>query len=81
MKPGRIIGIPLEEVGLRLKELRNAITEKGMAIGAETNCNLEITSFGKIARSATITVYFFQKEEDQTTENLENSKAVKNPEE
>ena len=80
MKPGRIIGIPLEEVGLRLKELHNAITEKGMAIGAQTDCHLEITD-SKHVNSATITVYFFQKEEEQTTENLGNSKAVKNPEE
>ncbi len=77
MKTGRIIGITLEEVGLRLKELHNAITEKGMAIGAQTDCHLEITN-SKYVNSATITVYFFQKEEDQ---NLENSKAVKNPEE
>ena len=80
MKPGRIIGIPLEEVGPRLKELHNAITEKGMAIGAQTDCRLEITD-GKHVNSAIITVYFIQKEEDQTSENLGNSESVKNPEE
>ena len=61
--PMRSTGIPLAEVGSRLAELSKAIEEHDMAIGTETNCNLEITPVGKIARSATITVYFFQKEE------------------
>lgn len=80
--PMRSAGIPLADVGSRLEELSKAIEEHDMAIGAETNCNLEISPFGKIARSATITVYFFQKQEVKNPfENLENSETVKNPEE
>lgn len=80
--PMRSAGIPLADVGSRLEELSKAIEEHDMAIGAETNCNLEITPVGKIARSATITVYFFQKHEVKNPfENLGNSETVKNPEE
>ena len=80
--PMRSTGIPLADVGSRLEELSKAIEEHDMAIGAETNCNLEITPVGKIARSATITVYFFQKHEvNNPFENLGNSETVKNPEE
>lgn len=80
--PMRSAGIPLADVGSRLEELNKAIEEHDMAIGAETNCNLEITPVGKIVRSATITVYFFQKHEiNNPFENLGNSEAVKKPEE
>ena len=80
--PTRMIGIPLDDVAPRLEELNKALEEHDMAIGAETTCNLEISHGGRIAKSATITVYFFQKHEvNNPFENLGNSKAVKNPEE
>ena len=80
--PMRMVGIPLADVGSRLEELNKAIEEHDMAIGAETSCNLEISPISKFARSATITVYFFEKHEVKNPfENLGNSETVKNPEE
>ena len=55
----RMIGIPLEEVVTRLKELHEALSEKEMAVGADTDVHLNITDREHV-NSATITVYFFQ---------------------
>ena len=78
----RIAGVPLEEVGPRLKELNEAIEKQSMAIGADTAYNLNFLPGDKYrVVSVTMTVYLFQKEDHKDRENLENSKAVKNPEE
>ena len=70
-------GIPLKEVGGRLLELHKAIEEHDMAIGAEMDYHVDMVGTEQEqVRSATLTVYFFEK-----TENLGNSEAVKNPEE
>ena len=75
-------GIPLNKVGPRLLELEKAIEEHAMAIGAELDYHVDfVGTENERVRSATLTVYFFEKEEDKTPENLGNSKAVKNPEE
>jgi hypothetical protein len=78
----RIAGIPLEEVGPRLKELNEAIEKQSMAVGADTAYNVNFLPGDKNrVVSVTMTVYLFQKEDHQDRENLGNSKAVKNPEE
>lgn len=78
----RIAGIPLEEVGPRIKELNEAIEKQSMAIGADTAYNVNFLPGDKNrVVSVTMTVYLFQKEDRQDRENLGNSKAVKNPEE
>lgn len=74
-------GIPLKEAGSRLIELEKALEEHAMAIGAELDYHVDFVGENERVRSATLTVYFFEKEEDKTPENLGNSKAVKNLEE
>lgn len=60
----RPAGIPLEEVGERLKELHDAIEKHDMAIGADTAYNLQFQLGSEnIVQSATMTVYFFGKNE------------------
>ena len=83
MKPFmKRVGIPLNKVGPKLLELEKAIEEHDMAIGAELDYHVDLVGTeNERVRSATLTVYFFEKKEDQTPENLGNSKAVKNPEE
>ena len=56
----KMIGIPLKEVGPRLEELHNALAEKEMAVGADTDVHLNITD-GEHVNIAAITVYFLQK--------------------
>ena len=74
-------GIPLKEAGPRLLELEKAIEEHAMAIGAELDYHVDFVGENERVRSATLTVYFFEKEEDKTPENLGNSETVENPEE
>ena len=53
-----------------------------MAIGAELDYHVDfVGTENERVRSATLTVYFFEKKENQTPENLGNSETVKNPEE
>ena len=78
----RIAGIPVEEVGTRIKELNEAIDKQSMAIGADTAYNVNFLPGDKNrVVSVTMTVYLFQKEDHQDRENLGNSETVKNPEE
>lgn len=75
------IGIPLAEVGPKLKELNKASEAHDMAIGADMTYKLDMMGTeNEYVKAVTLTVYFFQKEEAQATENLENSESVKNPE-
>lgn len=75
-------GIPLKEVGARLLELQKAIEEHDMAIGAEMDYHVDMVGTEQEqVRSATLTVYFFEKRDDQKTENCGNAETVKNPEE
>lgn len=70
-------GIPLKEVGGRLLELHKAIEEHDMAIGAEMDYHVDMVGTEQEqVRSATLTVYFFEK-----TGKLEKSEAEKKPEE
>ena len=78
----RIAGIPVEEVGTRIKELNEAIDKQAMTIGADTAYNVNFLPGDKNrVVSVTMTVYLFPKEDHQDRENLGNSKVVKNPEE
>lgn len=64
MKYGRQ-GIPLKEVGGRLLELHKAIEEHGMAIGAELDYHIDMAGTEQEqVRSATLTVYFFEKDQE-----------------
>ena len=67
----RIAGIPVEEVGPRIKELNEAIEKQSMAIGADTAYNVNFFP-GEKNRvvSVTMTVYLFQKEDHQGPENI-----------
>lgn len=78
----RVAGVPLEEVGPRLKELNEAIEKQSMAIGADTAYNVNFLPGDKNkVVSVTMTVYLFQKEDHQSPEIDGRTKAVKNPEE
>ena len=58
-------GIPLKEVGGRLLELHKAIEEHGMAIGAELDYHIDMAGTEQEqVRSATLTVYFFEKDQE-----------------
>lgn len=76
------IGIPVAEVGPKLKELNKAIEAHDMAIGADMKYQLDMMGTeNECVNAVTLTVYLFQRKDDQDPENLGNSKAVKNPEE
>ena len=53
------VGIPIEEVGKRVKELTEAIKKHDMDIGAESSININIGPKEE-AISATLTVYFLK---------------------
>ena len=57
----RAVGIPLKEVGQRLQELNDAISQHDMAISADAQYNIELWGNDR-AKCATMTVYFFEKE-------------------
>ena len=76
------IGIPVAEVGPKIKELNKAIEEHDMAIGADMTYQLDMMGTeNECVKAVTLTVYLFQRKDDQKTENLGNSETVKNPEE
>lgn len=67
----RVAGIPVEEVGPRLKELNEAIEKQSMAIGADTAYNVNfLPGYKNRVVSVTMTVYLFQKEDHQDRENV-----------
>ena len=71
----RIAGIPLEEVGPKLKESNEAIENKSMAIGANTAYNVNFLPGNKNrVISVTMTVYLFQEEDCQDREISETRK-------
>ena len=75
-------GIPIDDVGSRLKDLAEAIKEHGMAIESATSLDVEISNEGTIVKSLKITVHLFQTNEVKNpAENLGNSETVKNLEE
>lgn len=59
----RQIGIPLTEVGERLKHLNEAIKANDMVIKADSDLKVEI-SRNETALSCTLTVYLFEKEQE-----------------
>lgn len=60
----RQIGIPLSEVGGRIKKLNEAIKDNNMVIKADSNLNVEL-SRNETALSIQLTVYLFEEEEDK----------------
>jgi hypothetical protein len=76
------IGIPVDEVGPKIKELNKAIEKLDMVIGADMTYQLDLMgTANECVKAVTLTVYLFQRKDNQETENLGNSEAVKNPEE
>lgn len=61
MIPTRTIGIPLEEVGDRLKALDKSLRENGMALKADTGVHIDC-SRDKIALGFALEVVVFEKE-------------------
>lgn len=58
------VGIPVEEVGKKLKELHSAIEANGMAVAAEQDVSISLCPDGK-AMSIQLKVYLFdEKGED-----------------
>ena len=58
------VGIPIEEVGKKLKELHSAIEANGMAVAAEQDVSIGFCSDGK-AMSVQLKVYLLsEKGED-----------------
>ena len=64
MKHYRQIGIPLTEVGERLRQLNEAIKANDMVIKADSDLNVEL-SRNETALSVRLTVYLFEKEEKE----------------
>ena len=58
------IGIPLEEVGDRLKALNESLLQNGMALKADTGAHIDC-SRDKVALSLVLEVYLFEKEENK----------------
>lgn len=58
------VGIPVEEVGKRLKELHDAIEVNGMAVAAENDVSISFMPDGK-AISVQLKVYLLNKGGDK----------------
>lgn len=58
------VGIPVEEVGQRLKELHDAIEANNMAVAAENDVSISFMPDGK-AMSVQLRVYLLNKEGDK----------------
>ena len=58
------IGIPLAEVGKRVKQLHDAIIANGMAIKADDNITVELAR-EDTALAVQLTVYLFDYEEEK----------------
>ena len=58
----RRIGIPIEEVGDRLKALSESLLQNGMALKADTGVHIDC-SRDKVALSFVLEVYLFGEEE------------------
>lgn len=57
-----IVGIPLEEVGDRLKALNESLRQNGMALKADTGVHIDC-SRDKVALGFVLEVAVFEKEE------------------
>ena len=67
MKNFKPVGIPLKEVGPRLQALHDAIEEHDMAIGADSQYNVNfMPGRDNIVSSVTMTVYLFEKDQEAT---------------
>lgn len=58
----RGIGIPIEEVGGRLKALNESLLQNGMALKADTGVHIDC-SRDKVALGFVLEVYLFEEEE------------------
>ena len=56
------IGIPIEEVGDRLKALNESLLQNGMTLKADTGVHIDC-SRDKVALSLVLEVYLFEEEE------------------
>ena len=56
------IGIPIDEVGDRLKALNESLLQNGMALKADTGVHIDC-SRDKVALSLVLEVYLFEEEE------------------
>lgn len=59
-----LIGIPLEEVGDRLKALDESLRQNGMALKADTGVHIDC-SRDKVALGFVLEVVLFNKEEEE----------------
>lgn len=60
----RGIGIPIEEVGDRLKALDESLRQNSMALKADTGVHIDC-SRDKVALSLVLEVYLFEEEEKE----------------
>lgn len=58
------IGIPIEEVGDRLKALNESLLQNGMTLKADTGVHIDC-SRDRVALSLVLEVYLFEKEENK----------------
>ena len=65
LKPCNVksIGIPIEEVGDRLKALNESLLQNGMTLKADTGVHIDCIR-DKVALSLVLEVYLFEKEEE-----------------
>ena len=61
MVTGTLIGIPLSEVGDRLKALNESLEQNGMALKADTGVHIDCNRNEKTATSLILEVYLFKK--------------------
>lgn len=58
------IGIPIDEVGGRLKALNESLIQNGMVLKADTGVHIDC-SRDEVALSLVLEVYLFEKEEEK----------------
>lgn len=59
-----LIGIPLKEVGDRLRALGESLEQNGMALKADTGVHINCSRDGETAISFILEVYPYNKEEE-----------------
>lgn len=71
---GQKIGIPVKEVGPRIQALNKAIKDQDMAIGADMSYHLDMMGTEhECVKAVTLTIYIFQKKDEQNHESLGSS--------
>lgn len=69
MSKHTLIGIPLNKVGDRLRNLGKSLEQYGMTLKADTGVHINCTRDGETAISCVLEVYLYDAEEKKEEEN------------